>query len=88
MSETVEEYLARKTVAELEAGIRKGLNQLGVIEALEQSETMQGDGPERLSRAYEEWSASDYQYRRRQLNSAIADSRAELARRGISEDRP
>jgi hypothetical protein len=79
---SAEHFLATRTDAQLSAALTKGDGELRLIDQLEASEPdMAGGGPERLSRAYQTWSSSDYENRRRMIARAMDDTRQEIARR-------
>lgn len=81
--------LARLTVEQLRAGLKKGREDLALIDALDamDHESIQdniGHPGRHPSRSYEAWVQNDSEARRRQLNSAVTQVEAELTRRGES----
>ena len=77
---SADEILSTLTDKELEDGLKRGLSQLEINGWLEQTETFEGDGPERLSKSYECWSGADYSRRYHMLVSAVSDVRREISR--------
>lgn len=79
--------LASMTAEELRAGLRKGLEDLALIDALDAIDMDSirddiGHPGRHPTRAYETWIQNDSDARRRRLNSAVTQVRAELTRRG------
>lgn len=80
-------FLAKLSIEQLQAGLRKGVDQLALLRAVEViddaaiNDSIGTEG--HVSKDYEAWAAQDTELRRLHLNSAISDTRAELARRGV-----
>lgn len=79
--------LARLTVEQLRAGLKKGREDLALIDALDaiDMESIHDDigHPGRHpGRGYEAWVQNDSEIRRRHLGSAVTQVEAELTRRG------
>lgn len=79
--------LSHLTVEQLRAGLKKGREDLALIDALDaiDMESIHDDigHPGRhSSRGYEAWVQNDSEIRRRHLNSAVGQVEAELTRRG------
>lgn len=83
-----DDYLSRISTDKLLVGLKRGRDQLALIDAIEQIDHQEMDAdighPGRHpSKDYERYIAADAEFRRRQLHSAINDTEAELRRRGV-----
>jgi len=78
---TADEILASKTIEQLQSGLRRGQMQLEGLDATEGVSEDDWDGPFPPSKAFEQWELNTQSNRRRMLNLAMADTRAEINRR-------
>lgn len=82
MAKTADEILASKSVAELKAGLKRGIERLRLVDALQGMDVSEEfDGPFPPTKTFETWAAQHHERETRLLLLGMADVRRELARR-------